>query len=688
LNQDGTINNGITFGSGFDNVTLTATFDLNNNILVGGGFTSYNGSAQGRIVRFLDPTVPILSSVTLTSSNANPNLATTGDTVTLTYTVDDTPTSQIVTIGGQAVTPTCTGTSPTIVCTAQLTITATVPTNDGILPFTISTTSVGGTTNVSTNSTVVVSRGGGAVILIGGGGGGGGGDLVATIRTIPQANDLFALLRKGIGYHHSGILPVLKEIVELLFERGLVRLLFATETFAVGLNMPTKTVVFTSFKKMDDLGSGAGAGAGGASFRNLRTDEYTQMAGRAGRRGKDTEGNVIYLPLDNSPAIHTTEMARMLTGTQPVFNSRLTLHYSIILKIIGNTSLSINEFIEKSYWYLQMKNAIRSMKNNIDKTRAVIAGLISEISPAIQDDCFKREQIEKELKLCEKGSGLFKENQKKLERLKNTAFMGPAYKKAWESWHVIREHEQTVCEMEAELTMYDYRELLRIKFNLLSHCGFIQKHGAGAGAEVGAGAGAERMVLTRKGIIATEINESHPFIISELFMSADHQTILNNLLPSELPVILAVCLTDKLKPIRDDIYVPTKISELHVSVGIKTVLNIIEHIRVNFETQERRCCEKYTYAEDGWTLSLDYCECIHEWITDPEMHISYLCDKYGIFEGGFVRIISKLNNMIDEWEAIATLESRPLQMELAQHAKKLLNEHSGGVRVDNSLYIK
>jgi hypothetical protein len=158
-------------------------------------------------------------------------------------------------------------------------------------------------------------------------------------------------------------------------------------------------------------------------------------------------------------------------------------------------------------------------------------------------------------------------------------------------------------------------------------------------------------------------------------MSADHQTILNNLLPSELPVILAVCLTDKLKPIRDDIYVPTKISELHVSVGIKTVLNIIEHIRVNFETQERRCCEKYTYAEDGWTLSLDYCECIHEWITDPEMHISYLCDKYGIFEGGFVRIISKLNNMIDEWEAIATLESRPLQMELAQHAKKLLNEH-------------
>lgn len=66
-----------------------------------------------------------------------------------------------------------------------------------------------------------------------------------------------------MAYHHSGMLPVLREIVELLFGRGLLKLLFATETFAVGLNMPTKTVVFTSYTKPDD----------GGGHRMLRTDE-------------------------------------------------------------------------------------------------------------------------------------------------------------------------------------------------------------------------------------------------------------------------------------------------------------------------------------------------------------------------------------------------------------------------------
>ena len=62
---------------------------------------------------------------------------------------------------------------------------------------------------------------------------------------LPQYHTLRGLLEKGIAFHHSGLLPVLKEVVEVLFGRGLVKLLFATETFAVGINMPTKTVVFT-----------------------------------------------------------------------------------------------------------------------------------------------------------------------------------------------------------------------------------------------------------------------------------------------------------------------------------------------------------------------------------------------------------------------------------------------------------
>ena len=86
-------------------------------------------------------------------------------------------------------------------------------------------------------------------------------------RQLPQITHLLPLLKRGIGIHHGGLLPLLKEVIEILFEK-------TTETFSIGLNMPAKTVLFTSVRKFD-----------GREFRNLSSGEYIQMSGRAGRRG-------------------------------------------------------------------------------------------------------------------------------------------------------------------------------------------------------------------------------------------------------------------------------------------------------------------------------------------------------------------------------------------------------------------
>jgi len=91
-------------------------------------------------------------------------------------------------------------------------------------------------------------------------------------------------LPQGIAFHHAGLLPIMKEIVEELFAQGKIKVLYATETFAVGINMPAKTVCFDSLRKFD-----------GRNFRNLNTKEYFQIAGRAGRRGIDTEGFVYIM---------------------------------------------------------------------------------------------------------------------------------------------------------------------------------------------------------------------------------------------------------------------------------------------------------------------------------------------------------------------------------------------------------
>lgn len=103
-------------------------------------------------------------------------------------------------------------------------------------------------------------------------------------RVLPQIDNILPILKRGIGIHHSGLLPILKEVIELLFQEGLIKVLFATETFSIGLNMPAKTVVFTSARKFD-----------GKEFRWVTSGEYIQMSGRAGRRGLDDRGIVILM---------------------------------------------------------------------------------------------------------------------------------------------------------------------------------------------------------------------------------------------------------------------------------------------------------------------------------------------------------------------------------------------------------
>lgn len=109
-------------------------------------------------------------------------------------------------------------------------------------------------------------------------------------RELPQVQNVLPLLMRGIAIHHGGLLPILKETIEILFSEGLIKALFATETFAMGLNMPARTVLFTNARKYD-----------GQSFRWVTSGEYIQMSGRAGRRGLDDRGrlNKFYLAVSN-----------------------------------------------------------------------------------------------------------------------------------------------------------------------------------------------------------------------------------------------------------------------------------------------------------------------------------------------------------------------------------------------------
>lgn len=157
-------------------------------------------------------------------------------------------------------------------------------------------------------------------------------------RNLPQIKFVLALLRQGIGVHHSGILPVLKEIVEILFSKGLIKVLVATETFAMGLNMPTKTVVFCELKKFD-----------GKDHRFLNPGEYTQMAGRAGRRGKDTEGSVIMFFKDIGKVPELRTLRLVMHSEARKLESKFRIRYNQICNVLKTEGMSMEELVSKSF---------------------------------------------------------------------------------------------------------------------------------------------------------------------------------------------------------------------------------------------------------------------------------------------------------------------------------------------------
>ena len=153
---------------------------------------------------------------------------------------------------------------------------------------------------------------------------------------LKEYKDLLRLLEKGIAVHHSGVTPIFREMIEILFKRKYIRLLFATETFAVGINMPTRSVVFTCLKKYTNNG-----------YRYLFPHEYTQMAGRAGRRGIDTVGYVFHLNnfFVNRNTVDIDNYRHIVTGNSQEIRSKITISPTMILKYIYTTDdCNLNEY--------------------------------------------------------------------------------------------------------------------------------------------------------------------------------------------------------------------------------------------------------------------------------------------------------------------------------------------------------
>lgn len=186
-------------------------------------------------------------------------------------------------------------------------------------------------------------------------------------RDLPQIVKIREMLSRGIAVHHGGLLPIVKEVIEILFSKTLVKVLFATETFAMGLNLPTRTVVFNKTRKHD-----------GKGFRNLLPGEFTQMSGRAGRRGLDATGTVIVMTYNEPLGMGDFKGVTLGTPTKLISQFRLT--YNMILNLLRIEALRVEEMIKHSFSENSTQTLLPEHQKKVEK-------LSEDLKSCKIDDC-------------------------------------------------------------------------------------------------------------------------------------------------------------------------------------------------------------------------------------------------------------------------------------------------------------
>ena len=456
-----------------------------------------------------------------------------------------------------------------------------------------------------------------------------------TYEKSPQYHQLHSLLLKGIAYHHSGLIPILKEVIEILFAKGLIKILFATETFAVGVNMPTKTVIFPKLSKYSNKG-----------FRFLRTDEYLQMAGRAGRRGLDKFGTVIILPFDE--LMEYTSLKKMMTGKSPSINSKFKLTYQFLLKILRNPDHELNKFLSLSLMSKDNEKQIESYKRQLVELKEKHVLNIPEA------DLKNVKEYYRQLKLLDNLRG----NQRKKAsiRLEKSKQDIPQFKK-WQP--VYDKYLEKGKEIEKLDNMINFQqsfvnEDVEKMVKYLKDNYYIDP---------------ETSIVQTKGVMASEISECNEIMLTEIISNDFFLT----LEAEEIVAILSAFIEEKSVDV-------TTLDGLEVPEKIKGILSDINYLAEEFGDYETKC--QIDIGTD-WGLYLSFVGPAYDWVSGKTIFDIY--NKYDeVYEGTFIRNILRISNIVENVKSIAEMLNKPeLIKKLENITPKLVRDQV----TTESLYI-
>lgn len=470
---------------------------------------------------------------------------------------------------------------------------------------------------------------------------------------LPEYVNTVKLLRKGVGMHHAGLMPVLREMTELLFARGFIKILFCTETMSVGINLPVKTTIFTDINKFN-----------GEIIRTLHSHEYTQAAGRAGRLGLDVVGHVVHLN-NLFRDVDSVSYKTMMNGKPQTLTSKFKFSYNLLLNLldIGDNNLvsfasksmvsgdldnQMKELLDKVTILNDELNGIKSYANNLRTPFDIIIQYNDLQQNKLSAVNKKRKDIERQLQQII-------DNYKFIDQDK------ASYQKM-----VTKEKEIIELESQLKIIRSYIKSGVQTVLTLLKEEDFVE----------GDFNDETSLKLTLKGKFACQLREIHCLVFARLIEDKS----INNLTAKQL-ICLFSCFTN--------ISVQEDYKDNYPKTDDMTIKEIVQKVADLYAEYQQKEVDHRINTGADYTMHYDLLNYLEEWTSCQDVETcKLLLQKIGsekeIFLGEFVKALLKINNISCEMEKIAELTGN---IEFLSKLKEIPGMTLKYVVTNQSLYV-
>jgi hypothetical protein len=443
---------------------------------------------------------------------------------------------------------------------------------------------------------------------------------------MPEYRQLIQLLEKGIGIHHSGMIPILREIVEFMISKRYIKMLFATDSFSIGLNCEIRTVVFTTLQKFD-----------GTLETYLQPHAYTQMAGRAGRRNIDTVGHVVHCN-NLFPLPSVTDYKTILCGKPQKMESKFHISFSMILNLIRHgqaTPADFYRFVENSMMSMDMAEARRALVTQRTALEQEWVNTETRLLPLIQTPVPVIEQyLETKRTLPTLVNKKRKEAERTLQQILDTHRTCIQDTERYGNMTLLRHKLDRINQEMDELDRWVHRQIDAI-VDILTERGFITPTSDES----------PRYELTPRGGCASQMAEVHPLATAEWMF--EYQ-FFEEFTPLQLIAMMS-CFTDlrvhqdvvKYRPTVHDPRVVACVTDLKSRLDGYDQEEATRGLNTGFRYQH---AVMYDLMEEMFT----WMECEDEATCKHFIQHTILEEKQ-VTSGDFVKAVLKISAVAKEW---------------------------------------